>query len=363
METTQTLRQLLDHIDAINPVRYTETRNFTDGSVTGLSPYISRGVISTRLVAQRLLAKHDYASCSKLIQELLWHDYFQRLQQHRPSLYFEALRPGGVTRRGIPLAVMHGKTGIHAIDDAIETLYQTGRMHNHVRMYLAAICCPIAHCHFEAPARWLYYHLLDGDVASNFGSWQWVAGNLTGKSYVANQENIDRYTRTSQRNTFLDIPYEKLGRGLPDILADVTLPVLETHLPATELPVLSRSKVLLYTHYNLDPLWHAEEDVDRVLVLEPSHFRRFPVGEVVLRFVFDLMKQIRGLKLYCGEVDDLLQHHPSAEFTAKEHPLFAHWNVTFEDRDWIIPHVDGFFSSFSKYYHQCQKHLPEYDHV
>jgi len=363
METPFTFDALLKRIDEIDPILYTETRNFTDGAVTQLSPYISRGVISTQQVAKRLLAKHSYADCAKLIQELLWRDYFQRLQQQRPSLHSDAIRPGGSNRRGLPLAVMHGKTGIHAIDEAIERLYEKGYMHNHVRMYLAALCCPIAQCHFEAPARWFYYHLLDGDVASNFGSWQWVAGTLTGKSYVANQENIDRYTRTSQKGTFLDIPYEKIGQRIPEQLSEITQPVLETHLPKTGKPVISRSRVLLYTHYNLDPLWHVGEDVDRILMMEPSHFRRFPMGEVVMRFIIALSKNIPGLQLYSGEVDDLVREHPSFDFIAKEHPLFAHWKVRFESRDWLVPDVEGFYPSFSKYYHQCQKHIEQYDHA
>lgn len=363
MEAIMTFEQLLERIDAIDPVQYEQTRNFIDGAVTELSPYLSRGVLSTRLITRRLLARHDYNTCSKLIQELLWRDYFQRLQQHRPQLYFEALRPGGESRRGIPLAVLHGRTGIEAIDDAIEKLYQTGRMHNHLRMYLAAICAPIGHCHFEAPARWMYYHLLDGDVASNFGSWQWVAGTLTGKPYVANQENINRYTHSKQRGTFLDIPYEKLGKGIPKQLTETTMPVLETNLPKGEKPVISRRKVLLYTHYNLDPVWHKAEDADRLLVLEPSHFRRFPVGEVVLKFILGLMRQVPGVQLYCGEVDDLIRANPDVTFIAKEHPLFAHWNVRFEDREWILPDIDGFYYSFSKYYHQCQKYIVEYDQV
>ncbi|MEO5685193.1 MAG: FAD-binding domain-containing protein [Chitinophagaceae bacterium] len=64
------------------------------------------------------------------------------------------------------------KTGITAIDEQITLLYETGYMHNPVRMYLAGITCNIGKAHWLQPARWMYYHLLDGDLASNSLSWQ-----------------------------------------------------------------------------------------------------------------------------------------------------------------------------------------------
>jgi deoxyribodipyrimidine photo-lyase len=90
----------------------------------------------------------------------------------------------------------------------VEELKQTGYMHNHLRMYVAAIACNIGHSHWHLPARWMYYHLLDADWASNALSWQWVAGSFSSKKYYANQENINKYCHTQQRNTFLDVSYE-----------------------------------------------------------------------------------------------------------------------------------------------------------
>ena len=48
---------IIEKIDRVNPLLYEKTRNFVDGAVTNLSPYISRGVISTRQGLERLLAK------------------------------------------------------------------------------------------------------------------------------------------------------------------------------------------------------------------------------------------------------------------------------------------------------------------
>ena len=77
----------------------------------------------------------------------------------------------------MPKAVVEANTTIDAIDEAINELYQNGYMHNHMRMYLASLCCNIAKCHWKHPAKWMYFYLLDGDLASNTLSWQWVAGS------------------------------------------------------------------------------------------------------------------------------------------------------------------------------------------
>ena len=81
--------EILDRIDAIDPVSYGRTRNFVDGDITFLSPYISRGVISTRFVAEKVLAK-GYApgQIIKFLQELAWRDYWQNqlINKGIPSL-------------------------------------------------------------------------------------------------------------------------------------------------------------------------------------------------------------------------------------------------------------------------------------
>ena len=49
-------------------------------------------------------------------------------------------------------------------------------MHNHARMWLASVACHLAGADWRAGAAWFQHHLLDGDLASNALSWQWVAG-------------------------------------------------------------------------------------------------------------------------------------------------------------------------------------------
>ena len=73
---------------------------------------------------------------------------------------------------------------------------------------------------------------------------------------------------------------------IPAVLNETTTPEFETKLPTTLLPSIDTSKpTMIYNSYNLDPLWRKDEDVNRVLLLEPSHFKKFPVSDKVMEFI------------------------------------------------------------------------------
>ncbi|MEO5685192.1 MAG: hypothetical protein ABIQ88_21280 [Chitinophagaceae bacterium] len=71
-------KSILARIDAIDPVKYGRTRNFIDGKLTFLSPYISRGIISSKQVKDAILAKgYKPYQIEKFLQELAWREYRQ----------------------------------------------------------------------------------------------------------------------------------------------------------------------------------------------------------------------------------------------------------------------------------------------
>jgi deoxyribodipyrimidine photo-lyase len=354
------IEEILRSFETFDPSPYAKTRNFKDGSVSRFSPYISRGFISTKYIFDTLKSKFPKSVTEKFLQELLWREYFQRLLQCKPELYANPINQSAQVGpiAGMPIAILNAASGIREIDNSIEALYATGYMHNHYRLYVAALCCNNAKTRFDIAARWMYYHLLDADIASNYCSWQWVAGNLTGKKYYTNQDNINFYSKSVQTATFLDKSYESIASmDVPARLKDYTIPILSTYLTETALPVLNSQKVLLYNFYNLDPFWHDQENVQRVLILEPSHFEKFPVSEKVLDFFVRLSANIPNLIFYCGAFETLKNKYPEQEFIAKEHPLLTYDGATIEARDWIVPKVSGFYPSFSKYYKECLKHL------
>lgn len=346
---------IVERINAISPIKYAKTRNFINGDVTYLSPYISRGVISVAQIKEAVLQKgYKPYEIEKFLQELAWREYYQRVWQVKKEELFADLKQPqpDFLHDQIPTAIVNASTGIQVIDDQINTFYSTGYLHNHIRMYLAAMVCNNAKSHWLTPAKWMYYHLLDGDLASNSCSWQWVAGSFSSKKYYCNQENINKYTGTNQLQTFLDDSYERIATmPVPNALEAITTIDLKTNLPQTEVPILYTSKpTLLYNSYNLDPLWRATENVNRVLLLEPSHFNKYPVSEKVMDFIIALSKSIDGIIIYAGEVDALIKQYEgltiSNAFISKEHPAFEYYPGIKDSRDWMFPNTEGYYPSF-----------------
>jgi deoxyribodipyrimidine photo-lyase len=352
---------ILERINRINPVKYAKTRNFLNGDVTYLSAYIARGVISVRQIKDAVLQKgYKPYEIEKFLQELAWREYYQRVWQVKKEELFTDLKQPqpDFLHHQIPTTIVNASTGIKVIDDQINDFYGSGYLHNHIRMYLAAMVCNNAKSHWLTPARWMYYHLLDGDLASNSCSWQWVAGSFSSKKYYCNQENINKYTSSNQRHTFLDASYEHIATmPVPNALEATTTLDLKTILPQTEVPTLDTSKpTLLYNSYNLDPLWRATENVNRVLLLESSHFNQYPLSEKVIDFIISLSKNIDGIIMYAGEVDVLTKQYENADlkisntFFSKEHPAFEYYPGIKDSRDWMFPNTEGYYPSFFSFW-------------
>ena len=353
--------EILQRVDGINPLKYGTSRNFIDGAVTYLSPYISRGVISTKYILNRLLSNgHDPIKIEKFIQELTWRDYWQKIWVEKGASINSDLKNTQemVSNYGIPNSVVKGSTGIKAIDQAIFEFYKTGYIHNHLRMYIASIACNIAQSHWKQPAQWMYYYLLDADWASNALSWQWVAGSNSNKKYYANQENINKYCYTHQKVTFLDIQYEEFQNlKIPESLQEIAEINLSTCLPSKGPIIINQSlPTLIYNFYNLDPLWHKDKRANRILLLEPSHFKKYPISQNSMDFMLQLAENIDTKQVYVGEFKDFINEFKVKNIYYKEHPLNTHYSGQEESRDWMF-NVKEHYSSFFSYWKKCKLEL------
>ncbi len=354
--------EILQKIDHIDPIAYGKTRNDIKGAVTKLSPYISRGVISTRQVAESLINKgYDPRRMESFLKELAWRDFFQQVWLAKKDAINSDLKQpqSGVTHRQIPQSILDANTGIQAIDRGIKELYETGYMHNHVRMYVAGICCNMGHSHWFHPAQWMYYHLLDADWASNALSWQWVAGSFSHKKYIANQENINRYCHTQQTNTFLDNTYEELGAfKCPDVLTSTSTANLTTTLPPPKTIIIQHTlPTCVYHFYNLDCTWMRDVEANRVLLLEPSFFKQYPVAPHTIEFVLKLSQNIPGIQVYVGDFHELMNQYQiqPQDLHYMEHPTVGHYKGVMHNRQWLFDDVKGYFPSFFAFWKKGEK--------
>ena len=190
----------LELLKRANFARYAATRSHLDGRVTRLSPYIRHGLLTLAEVRDAAIARHDPAAIEKLLSELAWRDYYQRLYLLLGDRVWSNLEPykTGLASddyaEELPQDIPAGNTGLACIDAFAVELRETGYLHNHARMWVSAYVVHFRRVSWQAGARWFLAHLLDGDDASNNLSWQWVASTFSHKPYFFNRENLERYT-------------------------------------------------------------------------------------------------------------------------------------------------------------------------
>ncbi|NMF64571.1 FAD-binding domain-containing protein [Brasilonema octagenarum] len=200
-ETVGGRKAAVETLQKVDPARYAKTRNFFTGAVTRLSPYIRYGVLSLREIRDDVLGRVKHQDdATKLVNELGWRDYWQRLyvklgdkiwkdeEEYKTGYTIAEYAPK------LPGDIKQGTTGRVCIDSFSQDLRETGYLHNHARMWMAAYIIHWRRIRWQAGAKWFLEHLLDGDPASNNMSWQWVASTFSHKPYFFNRENLERYT-------------------------------------------------------------------------------------------------------------------------------------------------------------------------
>lgn len=356
-DTTVTKNDIRTYVRSFDVAAYAKTRNHLSGTVSRLSPYLTRGVCTLPEVASWVLENNSWSTAEKFIQELAWREYWQQVWFAKGEAIFTDVRFSRSDWQHSELvsALVEAKTGIQAIDASVTDLYQTGYMHNQARLWTAMLACNVAKAHWYDMSRWLYYHLLDGDLASNTLSWQWVAGTNAGKRHVANQALINACADTVQTGTYLDQEREAIeSMSIPPVLAKHVPFQYRTLYPASDvLPALTGA-VYLYSPWTLDADWRAGETGVRMLVIEPRWFDRFPVSESVLAFICEVAKtQIPNLYIHVGNVSDLPLDEATAVFS-KSYPATQDWPGQIDQPARLYPEVMGYYPSFFKFWQACQ---------
>ena len=167
---------------------YKDARNEPALNATScLSPYLHFGEINPWEVvrmANDYLANHPEheAQVAHFISELGWREFSYHLLYHFPHLVTENFKPefNAFPWHDNPKSFKiwtQGKTGYPIVDAGMRELWHTGTMHNRVRMIVASFLIKDLFIDWRKGAEWFNYTLLDADTASNYASWQWVAGS------------------------------------------------------------------------------------------------------------------------------------------------------------------------------------------
>ena len=165
---------------------YKEGRNFpAKQNVSRLSPHLHFGEISTN---QAWYAVRDVADSGRLesdadnfLSELGWREFSHSLLYQFPELPRANLQ---AKFDGFPWADnpdhlakwQRGQTGYPIVDAAMRELWQTGYMHNRLRMVVGSFLVKNLRLHWHHGEAWFWDCLVDADLANNSASWQWIAG-------------------------------------------------------------------------------------------------------------------------------------------------------------------------------------------
>lgn len=165
---------------------YAAKRDFPaqDGT-SRISQDLRFGLVSIRTVFAEVMkaraAAAEKASIDVYIKELAWREFYFAILHYFPGVLDEEFNPDW---RGLPWdepgerfeAWKHGRTGFPIVDAGMRELLKTGFMHNRVRMITAMFLTKDLHIDWKLGESWFMQNLVDGEIASNNGGWQWSAG-------------------------------------------------------------------------------------------------------------------------------------------------------------------------------------------
>jgi deoxyribodipyrimidine photo-lyase len=161
---------------------YATARDFpgVDGT-SKLSPHVHFGEISPRSVWHSAAALRMGRGVETFMKELLWREFSLNLLWQHKELRTQPIRPEFSAFPWAPdqtavRAWQRGQTGVPIVDAGMRELWQTGWMHNRVRMIAASYLVKHLLQPWQAGEAWFWDCLCEADEAANGASWQWVAG-------------------------------------------------------------------------------------------------------------------------------------------------------------------------------------------
>lgn len=193
--------------------KYAQYRDFPKLPANSkLSPHLRHGTISVRSILAEVQKAGSSAGSEKFIKELAWREFYFAILDKFPDVLELEFNDDWC---GLPwdepdekaVAFYQGKTGFPFVDAGIREMRATGTMHNRLRMVVAMFFTKDLRYDWRLGEQFFMQHLIDGEIASNNGGWQWSAGTgadaapyfriqnpwTQGKRFDANGDYIKRW--------------------------------------------------------------------------------------------------------------------------------------------------------------------------
>ena len=284
----------LDNFIDKNLIDYSKLRNFDYGpenrtNVSGLSPYVSHGIINEIEIINKSLKKYSFVKNEKFIQEILWRVYWKGWLELRPNVWLDYLNDLKKIKENFKnnqnyLIAIDGKTNIECFNYWVNELKENNYLHNHARMWFASIWIFTLKLPWQLGAEFFLQHLYDGDAASNTLGWRWVAGIQTkGKNYLASEWNIKKFTN----NRFQNI---KLNKNAVPILSEKNYSINNKDFVNVE--ILENQSLLVFEN-NLSFETTDFQDIKfkKILLIDhKNNYRTINLSESVINFKSGLLE-------------------------------------------------------------------------
>jgi deoxyribodipyrimidine photo-lyase len=315
----------LARLSQIDALAYERNRNFLNGAVTRLSPYLRHGCITLKEAYEYVRQKFG-DNAEKLIFEFAWRDYWRRVWYSMGDDIFSDIEVAKVTlgRDAMPEDIIKGKTGLPCMDSFVTDLLNTGYLHNHARMWFAAYVLHWRKVDWREAADWYQAHLLDGDSASNHLSWQWIASTFSSKPYYFNKENLARYTgekycANCQANCPFDADYDSLHQHLFNDVLPASGQVYPKRLAYPPL-IPQHTAVSVLVHDEMlspaNPL--VKKSLHKLFVFDDDLHGQWSLNR--LQFMADCLHEMPDVEIWLGSTREVLAERGIGQVLTQDTP-------------------------------------------
>ncbi len=233
---------------------YSSGRDRPDTEFTSrLSPHLHFGEISARRVFFEIIKSSiDDNNKRKYLSEIGWRDFSYNLLYNYPKMTHDPIQSKFIKFPWLQdskslKSWQLGKTGIPIVDAGMKELYETGWMHNRVRMIVGSFLTKNLLIHWKEGEKWFFNCLVDADIGSNSAGWQWISGSgadaspyfrifnpvLQGKKFDPKGEYVRKYIPSLKKipDKFVHSPWEMNSQEKEkynfSIEKDYSLPIVE----------------------------------------------------------------------------------------------------------------------------------------
>ena len=318
-------QEALRRLNTTDIEAYGRNRNFLNGAVSKLSPYLRHGCLTLSETSNNVQQRYG-AQSQKFVEELAWRDYWRRVWYELGDDIFSDIEDPKVALgdRLLPDFIRQGITGLPCMDGFIRDLMLEGYVHNHARMWFAAYVVHWLKVDWREAADWFENYLLDGDKASNHLSWQWIASVNSSKPYYFNKENLARYTgekycANCKINCPFDASYESINEKLFAGSVAGAAKTYRVNMPAKD-ALSTHQAVAICVHDEMLSGAHPllRRPMAKVFVFDDFLHGKWPLKR--LQFMADCLNELQDVEIWAGDAREILKARGVGQIITQDTP-------------------------------------------